>query len=203
MPPDAPVIEHALALEARSPIGCRLLAVRVHIISDMEGVAGIVKWRADDAAASRCTRRAASSTPRRSTPPCAARRRRGATEIVVMDCHGAGKGLDVQLARSPSASTPPASSSSRTSGRSTRSSSSRAATPRSSSACTRVAGTRDGVMNHTVSGRDYQNLWFNGDARRRDGDQRGALRHVGLPGAARHRRRGLVPRGDASCSATA
>ena len=23
------------------------------------------------------------------------------------------------------------------------------------------AGTRDGVMNHTISGRDYQNLWFN------------------------------------------
>src|ERR687883_1051944 len=25
-----------------------------------------------------------------------------------------------------------------------------------------MAGTRDGVMNHTVSGRDWQNLWFNG-----------------------------------------
>ena len=24
------------------------------------------------------------------------------------------------------------------------------------------AGTRDGVMNHTISGRDFQNLWFNG-----------------------------------------
>jgi D-amino peptidase len=24
------------------------------------------------------------------------------------------------------------------------------------------AGTRDGVMSHTISGRDYQNLWFNG-----------------------------------------
>ncbi len=24
------------------------------------------------------------------------------------------------------------------------------------------AGTPDGVMNHTISGRDYQNLWFNG-----------------------------------------
>ena len=28
----------------------------------------------------------------------------------------------------------------------------------------------------------------------RDGDQRGALRHLGLPGAARHRRRGVLPR---------
>ena len=32
-------------------------------------------------------------------------------------------------------------------------------------------------------------------AGRRDGHQRGALRHVGLPGAARHRRRGVLPRG--------
>ena len=45
-------------------------------------------------------------------------------------------------------------------------------------------------MNHTISGRDYQNLWFNGIARRRDRDQRGALRELGLPGSARDRRRG-------------
>ena len=25
-----------------------------------------------------------------------------------------------------------------------------------------MAGTRDGVLNHTVSGREWQNLWFNG-----------------------------------------
>ena len=25
-----------------------------------------------------------------------------------------------------------------------------------------MAGTQDGNMNHTVSGRDYQRLWFNG-----------------------------------------
>ena len=58
------------------------------------------------------------------------------------------------------------------------------------------AGTRDGVMNHTVSGRDFQNLWFNGDARRRDGHQRRALRDLGLPGAPRHGRRRVVSRGD-------
>ncbi len=39
-------------------------------------------------------------------------------------------------------------------------------------------------------------------ARRRDRDQRGALRELGLPGAARHRGRGRLPGGDASCSAT-
>ena len=44
------------------------------------------------------------------------------------------------------------------------------------------AGTRDGVLNHTVSGQSWQNLWFNGTLGRRDGDQRRALRYVGLPG---------------------
>ncbi len=65
--------------------------MRVHIISDMEGVSGIVKC-SRRAAAIRCTRRAGASTPRRSTRPCAARKAAGATEIVVMDCHGAGGG---------------------------------------------------------------------------------------------------------------
>ena len=60
------------------------------------------------------------------------------------------------------------------------------------------AGAQLGNMNHTVSGRDYQDLWFNGDGGRRDRDQRGALRHVGLPGPARDRRRGSLRRGKSS-----
>ena len=35
-------------------------------------------------------------------------------------------------------------------------------TRRSSSACTPAQARADGVMNHTISGRDFQNLWFNG-----------------------------------------
>ena len=85
----------------------------------------------------------------------------GATEIVVMDCHGAGKGWTFN-SLIPEDLDP---------------------------ACEYVvqnewteytefleqgcdaalfvgmharAGTRDGVMNHTIYGRDYQNLWFNG-----------------------------------------
>ena len=63
-------------------------------------------WRASPAssspsrraAARRCTRRAAGSTRRRSTLPVRGAKAAGATEIVVMDCHGAGEGLDLQLA---------------------------------------------------------------------------------------------------------
>lgn len=42
------------------------------------------------------------------------------------------------------------------------------------------AGTPQGVMNHTISGRDYQNLWFNGtlvgEASMRPSAERGVVR---------------------------
>ena len=58
-----------------------------------------------------------------------------------------------------------------------------------------MAGTTDGVMNHTVSGARLPEPLVQRHARRRDRDQRGAVRHVGLPGPARHRRRRRVRRG--------
>ncbi len=58
-----------------------------------------------------------------------------------------------------------------------------------------MAGTPDGVLSHTVSGQAWQSLRFNGRRGRRDRDQRGALRHVELSRAARHRRPRHVPRG--------
>ena len=60
---------------------------------------------------------------------------------------------------------------------------------RCSSACTRVAGTPDGVMNHTVSGRDYQNLWFNGTLVGETGINAALCGTWGCPVAPRHRRR--------------
>ena len=57
------------------------------------------------------------------------------------------------------------------------------------------AGTADGVMNHTISGRDFQNLWFNGTLVGETGINAASLRDVGLSRPARHRRRRLVPRG--------
>jgi D-amino peptidase len=134
--------------------------MRVHIISDMEGVAGIVKWdqvtgghemyeegrklyTGEINAAVRGTKAA------------------GATEIVVMDHHGAGKGWSFN-SLIPEELDP---------------------------ACEFVvqdewteytafleqgcdaallvgmharAGSADGVLNHTVSGQQWQNMWFNG-----------------------------------------
>ena len=65
--------------------------MRVHIISDMEGVSGIVKGPADD------RRRADVRGGRKLyteeiNAAVRGAKAAGATEIVVMDCHGAGKG---------------------------------------------------------------------------------------------------------------
>ena len=62
----------------------------------------------------------------------------------------------------PRSSIPTASTSSRTSGPSTRSFSKQGCDAALFVGMHARAGTPDGVMNHTISGRDYQNLWFNG-----------------------------------------
>ena len=66
--------------------------MRVHIISDMEGVAGIVKWRPDDRRPTPMYEEGASSTPEEINAAVRGAKAAGATEIVVMDCHGAGEG---------------------------------------------------------------------------------------------------------------
>jgi D-amino peptidase len=104
----------------------------------------------------------------------------GATEIVVMDCHGAGKGWTFN-SLIPEELDP---------------------------ACEYVvqnewteytefleqgcdaalfvgmharAGTPDGVMNHTISGRDYQNLWFNDTLVGETGINAALCGHWGVP----------------------
>jgi D-amino peptidase len=134
--------------------------VRVHVISDMEGVAGIVKWEQVSGGDAMFEEGRRLYTEEINAAVRGARAA-GATEIVVMDCHGAGKGwtfnslipedLDpdceyvVQEEWSEY-------------------------TELLEQGCDAAlfvgmharAGTRDGVQNHTISGRDYQNLWFNG-----------------------------------------
>ena len=58
-----------------------------------------------------------------------------------------------------------------------------------------MAGTGDGLMSHTVSGTEWRSVQLQRPRGRRDGHQRRAVRHLGLPGAARHRRPGGLPRG--------
>jgi D-amino peptidase len=134
--------------------------VRVHIISDMEGVAGIVKGQQVNSGQSLYEEGRKLYTEEINAAVRGAKAA-GATEIVVMDCHGAGNGhtfnsllpdlLDedcdfvvqdewTEYTEFLEAGVDAA----LFIGMHAR------------------AGAPDGVMNHTVSGADYYNLWFNG-----------------------------------------
>jgi D-amino peptidase len=65
--------------------------VRVFVVSDMEGVAGITKWEQVDGGESLFAEARRLYTEEINAAVRGARAA-GATEIVVMDCHGAGKG---------------------------------------------------------------------------------------------------------------
>ncbi len=133
--------------------------MRVLVISDMEGVAGIVKWEQTTGGEALYEEGRKLYTEEINAAVRGAKAA-GATELVVMDCHGAGKGWTFN-SLVPEDLDP---------------------------ACEYVvqeewteytelleegcdaalfvgmharAGTTRGVMNHTISGRDYQNLWFN------------------------------------------
>ena len=134
--------------------------MRVHIISDMEGVSGIVRWQQTTGGDPMYEEGRRLYTEEINAAVRGAKAA-GATEIVVMDCHGAGKGWSfnslVHDLLDP--------------------------------ACEYVVqnewteytefleqgcdgalfvgmhamnGTRHGVLNHTVSGQAWHNLWFNG-----------------------------------------
>ncbi|MGH7922470.1 MAG: M55 family metallopeptidase, partial [Candidatus Dormibacteraceae bacterium] len=134
--------------------------MRVHIISDMEGVAGIVRWEQTQGGhplyeeGRRLYTEEINAAVRGATAG-------GATEIVVMDCHGAGGpwsfnsllpealegGCEYVVQEHWTEYT--------------------SALEAGCDAALFVgmharAGTRDGVLNHTVSGEAWQNLWFNG-----------------------------------------
>src|SRR4029079_13717282 len=134
--------------------------MKVNVISDMEGVGGIVKGQQTNAGAPMFEEGRKLYTGEINAAIRGAKAA-GATEIVVMDCHGAGEGYTFN-SLIPEDLDP---------------------------ACEYVvqeewteytgfleevcdaalfvgmhamAGTADGVLNHTVSGQAWQNLWFNG-----------------------------------------
>jgi D-amino peptidase len=134
--------------------------VKVFVISDMEGIAGIVRPEQTNAGEALYEEGRKLYTQEINAAVRGAKAG-GATEIVVMDCHGAGKGYDFNSLL-PEDLEPD---------------------------CEYVvqeewteytefleqgvdaalfvgmharAGAGGGVLNHTVSGPDFQNLWFNG-----------------------------------------
>jgi D-amino peptidase len=64
--------------------------VRIHVISDMEGVAGIVKWEQTTGGGEKLYEEGRRLYTEEINAAVRGARAAGATEIVVMDCHGAG-----------------------------------------------------------------------------------------------------------------
>jgi D-amino peptidase len=134
--------------------------VRVHIITDMEGVSGIVKGAQTSGGAALYDEGRKLYTEEINAAVRGAKAA-GATEIVVMDCHGAGQefsfnSLMPELLEPDCEFVVQQDWTEYT-----------AFLEEGVDACLLVgmharAGARDGVLNHTVSGQDYYNLWFNG-----------------------------------------
>ena len=134
--------------------------MRVHVISDMEGVAGIVKWEQTSGGEALYEEGRKLYTEEINAAVRGAKAA-GADEIVVMDCHGAGAGWTfnslVPEDLHPDCEYVVQSEWTEY-------------TEFLEQGCHAAlfvgmharAGTALGVMNHTISGRDYQALWFNG-----------------------------------------
>ena len=134
--------------------------MRVHVISDMEGIAGIVKR--DQTNAGRPLyeegRRLYTEEINAAVRGAGAA---GATEILVMDCHGAGEGFTFNslIAEDLDPACEFVVQEEWTEYTAFLEAGCDAALFVGMHA---MAGTADGVLNHTVSGQAWQNLWFNG-----------------------------------------
>jgi D-amino peptidase len=134
--------------------------VRVHVISDMEGVAGIVKWQQTTGGEKLYDEGRVLYTEEINAAVRGAKAA-GATEIVVMDCHGAGGAYDFNSLL-PELLDPGCEYVVQQEWTEY--------TGFLESGCDAalfvgmhaMAGAADGVLSHTVSGQAWQNLRFNG-----------------------------------------
>jgi len=155
--------------------------VKVFIVSDMEGVAGIVKWeQTDGTKAGVAFQEGRELYTEEINAAVRGARTGGATEIVVMDCHGAGgewtfnslipekldKGCEYVVQNEWTEYTE--------------------LLEQGCDAALFVAmhakaGTPDGVMSHTVSGQAWRNLEFNGVSVGETGINAALCGHWGCP----------------------
>jgi D-amino peptidase len=134
--------------------------VRVHVISDMEGVAGIVRWQQTSGGEKLYDEGRILYTEEINAAVRGAKAA-GATEIVVMDCHGAGGAYDFN-SLVPDLLDPDCEYVVQQEWTEY--------TAFLESGCDAalfvgmhaMAGAADGVLSHTVSGQAWQNLRFNG-----------------------------------------
>jgi D-amino peptidase len=134
--------------------------VRVHVISDMEGVSGIVKGPQTSGGAPLYEEGRKLYTEEINAAVRGAKAA-GATEIVVMDCHGAGKEFSFNslLPEQLDADCDWVVQEEWTEYTAFLEQGCDAALFVGMHA---MAGVADGGMSHTISGSEFQNLWFNG-----------------------------------------
>ena len=153
--------------------------MRVHVISDMEGVAGIVKWQQTSGGEKLYDEGRILYTEEINAAVRGARAA-GATEIVVMDCHGAGGAYDFNSLL-PERLDPGC----------------EYVVQQEWTEYTRflesgcdaalfvgmhaMAGSPDGVLSHTVSGQAWQSLRFNGTLVGETGINAALCGHFGVP----------------------
>ena len=154
--------------------------MRVHIISDIEGVAGIVKWGQTDGSEDALYQEGRALYTEEINAAVRGAKAAGATEIVVMDCHGAGgdytfnsllpdkldPGCEFVVQEHWTEYT--------------------GFLEEGCDAALFVgmhamAGTPDGVLSHTVSGQAWQNLRFNGTPVGETGINAALCGHWGCP----------------------
>ena len=153
--------------------------MRVQIISDMEGVAGIVKWE-QVTAGEQMYKEGRRLYTEEVNAAVRGAKAAGAEEILVMDHHGAGEGWSfnslIPDLLDPACEYVVQSSWTEYT----------EFLEQGADACLLIAmharaGTTDGVMNHTVSSQAWRNLWFNGTLVGETGINAALCGHWGCP----------------------
>jgi D-amino peptidase len=134
--------------------------VRVHVISDMEGVAGLVKWE-QVVGGEKLYEEGRVLYTEEINAAVRGAKAAGATEIVVMDCHGAGGAYDFNSLL-PDLLDPDCEYVVQKEWTEYTAFLESGCDAALFVAMHAMAGTPDGVMSHTVSGQAWQNLRFNG-----------------------------------------
>ena len=153
--------------------------MRVHVISDMEGVAGIVKWE-QTTGGDPMYEEARRLYTEEINAAVRGAQAAGATEIVVMDCHGAGKGWTFNNLV-PELLDPACEFVVQQEWTGYTEFLEQGCDAALFVAMHAKAGDARGVLNHTVSGQSWQNLYFNGVAVGETGINAALCGHFGCP----------------------
>ena len=153
--------------------------MRVHVISVMEGVAGIIKWQQVSGGEKLYDEGRVPYTEEINAAVRGARAA-GATEIVVMDCHGAGGAYDFNSLL-PDRLDPDCEYVVQKEWTEYTAFLEAGCDAALFVGMHAMAGTRDGVLSHTVSGQAWQNLRFNGTLVGETGINAALCGHWGTP----------------------